>query len=665
MARSIRTMTGIFAAVVLVCATVVYWAVDPEALGEQLLQGIRDATGRQVSVARPPGVSIGWEPELTFTGLIIDGERPGSSPQLLRAGNIHAQLDLSALLDGRLQLHSLTVDNATIDVSPTNAALLSRMKTQGVKAPVAVGVNKVYLTKSAVTGIRELGADAGLGGLSALKDPSLRVATAVLTVTDGYTIEASVSSSGHAASLRLSLGSAASDTEVGFDGEFTIDGATVSIRGAAPHEQFPVGLDASVDIEHPQLTLSTRLTATIAEWRLADLRGTAATQAFSGTVRLPRNSPKPRLTGEIWFDQLQLQPTETRAMELPVVPVPVDLKLATGALNAGAFKLEGFTAQVTLDHGQIRVDNINGSAAGGTVTGSVLIKQGEDAPQIDANLTATSMNIGQIAALERVHDDVEGQFDAMVSLAVSGNNTADWQRSAQGKVVVELGKARARARALEIAVGGVHTLFDTLRSGEAEWMTLNCAVGNFNVEGGRATARLLVLDSQHATVSGEGSINIVDQTIDMRLTPYPKRTTLNVSVPVTVTGSLSNPSFSPDVGATTRRAGALVAGSLVFPPAILAAFIDLGVDNAGCLEGQWAKGADAASRLGEDAAKTMRSAETLLTEGANAAGKTLEGASDEVARTIKEAGAQAGRELDKAVQAIGKTLSSILGGASD
>ncbi|MEO6203684.1 MAG: hypothetical protein ABIU05_27390, partial [Nitrospirales bacterium] len=76
---------------------------------------------------------------------------------------------------------------------------------------------------------------------------------------------------------------------------------------------------------------------------------------------------------------------------------------------------------------------------------------------------------------------------------------------------------------------------------------LNCMVGYFDIDEGEMKTDNILIDTNRLTVAGIGKLNLVDEIMDMVLTPRPKDPSLfNLAHMVRITGPLSNPDVSND-----------------------------------------------------------------------------------------------------------------------
>jgi hypothetical protein len=128
---------------------------------------------------------------------------------------------------------------------------------------------------------------------------------------------------------------------------------------------------------------------------------------------------------------------------------------------------------------------------------------------------------------------------------------------------------------------------------------VQCFAARLTTQRGVGTLQPFVLSSSLVTVEGGGTVNLGEETLDLRLRPQGKVAGAPIVVPVRVTGSLSAPSVGPDpTAAVTANIGtaAGVAGT------VLSTATPLGL-VAGALGGQkllgGSEGVDCSAALAE------------------------------------------------------------------
>jgi hypothetical protein len=93
------------------------------------------------------------------------------------------------------------------------------------------------------------------------------------------------------------------------------------------------------------------------------------------------------------------------------------------------------------------------------------------------------------------------------------------------------------------------------------------------VTAGVARGEAILLDTAAATVGGEGEIDLRDESLDLKVTPQAKQTSLmSLAVPFLIQGTLAAPQVAPDPVGTAVGA-AKIAGLFINPLAAGAALI--------------------------------------------------------------------------------------------
>jgi uncharacterized protein involved in outer membrane biogenesis len=129
-----------------------------------------------------------------------------------------------------------------------------------------------------------------------------------------------------------------------------------------------------------------------------------------------------------------------------------------------------------------------------------------------------------------------------------------------------------------------------MASGNKEDTGVRCGVASFDAQDGRLTAKSLVVDTDPVLITGEGTIDLGSETLDLRLQGRPKQPRLRARAALLVRGTLRHPSFSIDAKKTAAQAGGAIAlGVLLTPVAAMLAFVDPGL----------AKDADCAALLAQ------------------------------------------------------------------
>lgn len=169
-----------------------------------------------------------------------------------------------------------------------------------------------------------------------------------------------------------------------------------------------------------------------------------------------------------------------------------------------------------------------------------------------------------------------GDTKADIQLTAHGKEYADLVRTLNGRVFVVGGAGEIAGGAVDLWAADLLT--SILRGPEKE-TRLNCAVADFNIVNGIATAKTVILDTDRVTIFGKGRVNLITERIDMVFTPKPKESSLvSLATPVKVQGPLQNIRAIPDEGAMVKKLGGLLLG-VINPAAAILPMMEKGTGN--------------------------------------------------------------------------------------
>lgn len=196
--------------------------------------------------------------------------------------------------------------------------------------------------------------------------------------------------------------------------------------------------------------------------------------------------------------------------------------------NYGDYEIP-FTA---LPNGDAEIRGLHGQIDSAEITGDIF-KSGEG---LRANLAASGVDYGQIA-----EGGKGGQMTAAVELVAHVEE--------QVPMVLATTAGRATFLGGQGAIAGNALKFwggDVFNAMGAKETAINCVGADFIVEKGIAKSKSVVIDTEDATIYGEGEIDFVSQLINMRFTPAPKKATLlTITTPVLMVGPFENMAVSP------------------------------------------------------------------------------------------------------------------------
>ena len=161
----------------------------------------------------------------------------------------------------------------------------------------------------------------------------------------------------------------------------------------------------------------------------------------------------------------------------------------------------------------------------------------------------------------------------------------DFAANSTGTISLVVPQGRMRSAFAELLGINVTAGLGRLLSGDTGSSEIRCAVADFTVRRGIATARTFVIDTTPVLAKGTGTIDLRAETMNLRIDGETKQPRLiRLWSPITVVGPLTAPKIGIEGGAIAGQVGiGAVLGALVNPLVALLPFVDPGLaKDANC-----------------------------------------------------------------------------------
>jgi uncharacterized protein involved in outer membrane biogenesis len=260
---------------------------------------------------------------------------------------------------------------------------------------------------------------------------------------------------------------------------------------------------------------------------------------------------------------------------LPADPLPFELLQTADAelryradtirLPAGPL-LRQTSLQLSLRNGELALRPFASELAQGRLGGEVTLSARSGAAAL--KFQTRGLDLGALDK-EIPGDDLVtgGKTDIDLDLRGSGRSVRAIAGSLDGSLFLHTGAGSFASRYTDML--GLGDLVEVIGRSlpRQERTPLNCVVVKLDMQGGVATIRGLVADTQRLTLDGEGRIDLRSERPDMLLNTQTKVVSLlSLLPPIRVGGTLQNLSFVPDVGAGAVGAvGGILGGVLGAP----------------------------------------------------------------------------------------------------
>ena len=612
-----------FAMVTAIAAVVL--TVDPNDYKAEIARRVRSATGREVEIAGDIGWRLGMAPALAVADIRFANAPWGTRAAMIEVDRFEIELALLPLLSGDVRLKNLIIVGADV-LAETDAAGQPNWSFGPTKSAPA-GDSTLALPSIGNLEIHDArftyrDGRTGEAMVVAVHRAQARASTAgekLRLEIDGSWNEIAFAADGEIGALRT-LGRG----DVPFPLSLTVASLGINARvdGTVDAPLAASGLDLKLDIEAADLDGLTsafgldasasgpvKILGTLrggpARFELRDIVVVVGQSDLAGTLSLELAGPAPRIEAAI----------TSRRLDLNALPVPIgvvvtprqapppservfsDLPLPFDALKAVNGKIDVDLAELItpsltlsdvhisalLDNGALALEPYRARLAGGRLEGAVSVDARPAIPVVNITAVAHDLDVAVLLREFADTDVLEGRANFDVSVSGRGATVAQIMGGLAGHSRLLMGRGRARTEGFDLVVGGLSQAIGGLFSQQGDWSEVNCVASDFTINGGLAISRVMLIDTANVTVVGEGEINLGSEALALKLSPRPKSTTINLSVPVWLRGTLAQPTFSPDETAVARRLGGLL-GATVFPPALLLGLGDLGGDDNPCLK---------------------------------------------------------------------------------
>ena len=567
--------TALAAAALAAAAVAVLHSIDVNGYRDEIAAQFREATGRALTIDGDMDLSISLTPAIVVERVAVANAGRGSRPSLVSLERAEAEVALLPLLAGEVRVTRLVLIEPDI-LLETDADGVPNWRA----APSSDDSSPAPRASAAGAGRKE---EAGGGPPPVPFFSHIEIRRGRLTYRDART----------GAETRLDLERASARAE-SFGAPLEID------AGGAWN-----GAPFSVTGEVGSL-------ADIASGRPAQLRFGAALASsdLSGRIELSLAGPRPRLTGTLAADSIDLgglrpgsagsgppgaagdgakERNRRPGRVFPDSPLPLDglrdvdldLTLSVETLTGYSVPVGAVQARISLEDGALAIEPFSATVAGSPVEGTLGLDARRAMPRLRLAARAAGFDLGRLLEDAGVTGLFEGKAWASADLAGSGRSVAALMAGLDGDIRLAGGSGRLKTAAVGGAVAGV------LLAGRRQWTIVNCAVASIGIEKGRATSRVVRIDTEYSTVAVKGAADLASETFDL-VEPRAKSTTLDVAVPVRVRGRFTNPEFRPGADAVLKKLGDL-AWVASFSPAAIAGLAELGGGDNECLKAATAR----------------------------------------------------------------------------
>jgi len=623
--RRILLIAAALVAGLLLLAVLLPLFLPSEAYRGQIETAASDALGRETSVSGDIRVSILPRIEVRAGDVAVaDAEGFGDAPFAEMAA-LRLSVDLFPLLSGRISVRELILVDPVVRLTQRGAENNWTFATAETPAePASGGFTRRPGALPIDAALGDVRLENGLilysDGQTERRVEDLDLAVEMAGVDDPARIRGGFETEGERVTLDLRLDSLRGFLEgartpvnaqfggdlidAEFDGAF-LESPALDYEGtlelALPDLQ---RLSAVAGAPLPDGDIYRRFNAS------GDVSGSPARIAFenaeigfdditaSGDFAAQLDGPRPRLTGRLSIPELDVTPYAVSGASEGGAPAqpsggdwseePLDLSALRAAdahltINAGLLRygdIEVSDAALTarLENGRLVADLSRFNLYSGTGSARLVADARGAAPSYTLRAELDALNAMPFMQAAAGFDRLEGIGSLSLDLASGGASPAGVVGALSGQGRFDFADGAIRGVNLARVIRGVQAALESGRLpegfGQNEATDFSSLAGTIDIADGVAVNPDFALLSPLLRVQGEGEVNLLDQSIDYRITPRAVAdltgqggaVDLNgVAVPIRIRGSMTDPSISLDMERILRdlvraQAGGLIGG---------------------------------------------------------------------------------------------------------
>ena len=327
-------------------------------------------------------------------------------------------------------------------------------------------------------------------------------------------------------------------------------------------------------------TTSGRLVREGGVTRYEKFSGKVGESDITGTLTVDNNGERPFMQGELLSKVLNLadlgplvgtnRPRKTGILpDAPFDPgrwgsVDADVKLRAGTIRRPEqLPLEDLSVRIQMRDRVLTLNPLEFGIAGGKIAGPIRLDGTKETIRADTALRVQKLQLAKLFPTIKQAQTSLGDIGGLIELKGHGNSVGQMLGSSDGKIGLYIDDGKVSAFLMQLAAMDLWNVARVKLSGDKP-IELRCAIADFTVKDGLMQTNVFVFDTSAVVISGEGTIDLGSEEMDLKLAPKAKEKSLaSLNSPLYIRGTFLEPEVAPDVGRMAAKGvGALVMGAI-------------------------------------------------------------------------------------------------------
>ena len=253
-----------------------------------------------------------------------------------------------------------------------------------------------------------------------------------------------------------------------------------------------------------------------------------------------------------------------------------EVKFRGTAVKFGAIPIDNLSSRIRLANGVMRLEPLDFGIADGHIVSNVTLDVTRPTAAISGEIEARRLELKRIFPKLASPEGTAGRFGGRATFKAQGNSVAAMSASLDADAAVIMRGGEASTLTLVLTNLDLANAAQLLLRGD-ETARIRCAVAAFHAKDGVVTPDLLVVDTSAVVITGDGTIDLRRETLDLRLTSKSKQPSLlALRGPIVLDGTLKSPNARPSLAQAAARVGVAAGLGAIAPPLALLPLIDFG-----------------------------------------------------------------------------------------
>ncbi len=595
------------------------------------------ATGRVIKLNGDINVRIDWalEPVVSLNNISISNMETGTGPEMLRADKIEFQFNILSVFSKRLEFPYIKLENANVLVEKDKAGranwLLGAQDDKESKPPK---IRELLVRNSKLTyrnaqdgtdltvvadssgDFRKVESEADNNFITLKGDGVYKKAQFHVDYVGASVLELRKVQKPYPLKTSVTI----AKTTINIEGT-VLDPAelqgldiTLNVKGANAADIFPIfGI---VLPPTPPYSVTGKLDYKDDVWKFDKIKGKMGDSDLSGSLSFDKSKARPLLTAKFVSQSLNFkdlggfigapppkdQPKEKLTAEqkakqehqdespyvIPDAPLDIsrlsamdaDVEFTGNKVISPNLPLDDFYMHVKLDDLVLKVDPVKFGTANGDISAQLTVNAKVKPPVIEANFQFKRLQLGRLFEKLPIGDrqNFKGFIGGTAKLKGTGKSLREMLGRSNGDIGIGMEGGQISNLIVKLIGLDVAKSLGMIITGDQP-VAVRCVIGDFSVDNGVMHSRNIVVDTANSNIKGEGTINLSNEKMDIKLQAHPKdQTILSLKSPINIGGTLKNPSVGIGAGDLLVRGGLAAAASVVLTPFVAAlAFVEPGL----------------------------------------------------------------------------------------